>query len=88
MIVTHCANVLGTIQPLTEIGKICKEKGVLFVIDGSQVAGSGDVDCFTGHKCLMGPTGTGGSYVREGVHINYTRAEGTGVRSSYRGHLE
>lgn len=97
VIVTHCSNVLGTIQPLTEIGKICKEKGVLFVVDGSQGAGSVDVDmqesqidvyCFTGHKCLMGPTGIGGSYVREGVHINHTRAGGTGVRSAYRGHLE
>jgi cysteine desulfurase family protein len=97
VIVTHCSNVLGTIQPLTQIGQICKEKGVLFVVDGSQGAGSVDIDmqesnidvyCFTGHKCLMGPTGIGGSYVREGVHINHTRAGGTGVRSAYRGHLE
>jgi cysteine desulfurase family protein len=97
VIVTHCSNVLGTIQPLTEIGKICKERGVLFVVDGSQGAGSVDVDMqvsnidvyvFTGHKCLMGPTGIGGSYVREGVHINHTRAGGTGVRSAYRAHLE
>ncbi|MDP3453069.1 MAG: aminotransferase class V-fold PLP-dependent enzyme [Bacteroidales bacterium] len=97
VIVTHCSNVLGTIQPVTEIGKICKDKGVLFVVDGSQGAGSVDLDmqasnidvyCFTGHKCLMGPTGIGGSYVREGVHINHTRAGGTGVRSAYKGHLE
>lgn len=97
VIVTHCSNVLGTFQPLTAIGKICKEKGVLFVVDGSQGAGSVDLDmqesnidvyCFTGHKCLMGPTGIGGSYVREGVHINHTRAGGTGVRSAYRAHLE
>lgn len=97
VIVTHCSNVLGTIQPLAEIGKICKEKGVLFVVDGSQGAGAVDFDmqacnvdvyCFTGHKCLMGPTGIGGSYVREGVNINLTRAGGTGVRSAYQGHLE
>jgi cysteine desulfurase / selenocysteine lyase len=97
VIVTHCSNVLGTIQPLAEIGKICKEKGVLFVVDGSQGAGAVDFDmqacnvdvyCFTGHKCLMGPTGIGGSYVREGVNINLTRAGGTGVRSAYPGHLE
>ena len=97
VIVTHCSNVLGTIQPITEIGKICKEMGVLFVVDGSQGAGSVDLDmqasnidvyCFTGHKCLMGPTGIGGSYVREGVNIKHTRAGGTGVRSAYRGHLE
>lgn len=97
VIVTHCSNVLGTIQPLAEIGKICKEKGIIFVADGSQGAGSVDFDmqacnvdvyCFTGHKCLMGPTGIGGSYVREGIHINHTRAGGTGVRSAYPGHLE
>lgn len=97
VIVTHCSNVLGTIQPLSEIGKICKEKGVIFVADGSQGAGSVDFDmqasnvdvyCFTGHKCLMGPTGIGGSYVREGIHINHTRAGGTGVRSAYPAHLE
>ena len=97
VIVNHCSNVIGTIQPITEIGKICKEKGVLFVVDGSQGAGAIDVDMqasnidvyvFTGHKCLMGPTGIGGSYVREGVNIKHTRAGGTGVRSAYRGHLE
>lgn len=97
VIVTHCSNVLGTIQPLAEIGKICREKDILFVVDGSQGAGSIDFDmqascvdvyCFTGHKCLMGPTGIGGSYVGEGVHINFTRAGGTGVRSAYPAHLE
>lgn len=97
VVVTHCSNVLGTIQPLAEIGKICKEKGVIFVADGSQGAGSVDFDmqasnvdvyCFTGHKCLMGPTGIGGSYVREGITIKHTRAGGTGVRSAYPGHLE
>lgn len=97
VIITHCSNVLGTIQPLAEIGKICKEKGVFFVVDGSQGAGAVDLDmqacnidvyCFTGHKCLMGPTGIGGSYVREGVTINLTRAGGTGVRSAYPAHLE
>ncbi len=97
VIVTHCSNVLGTIQPIAEIGKICKEMGVIFVVDGSQGAGSVDFDmqacnvdvyCFTGHKCLMGPTGIGGSYVREGIEIRQTRAGGTGVRSAYPAHLE
>lgn len=97
VVVTHCSNVLGTIQPIEEIGKICREKGVLFVVDGSQGAGSVDFDmqacnvdvyCFTGHKCLMGPTGIGGSYVREGVEIRHTRAGGTGVRSAQESHLD
>ncbi len=97
VIVTHCSNVLGTIQPIAEIGKICKEKGVIFVVDGSQGAGAVDFDmqasnvdvyCFTGHKCLMGPTGIGGSYVREGIEIKHTRAGGTGVRSAVKTHLD
>ena len=97
MVCTHCSNVIGTIQPLKEIGKICKENGVIFVVDGSQGAGAVDIDmqennidvyCFTGHKCLMGPTGIGGSYVHEGVNIHHTRYGGTGVRSAVPGHLE
>lgn len=97
MVCTHCSNVIGTIQPLKEIGKICKEHGLIFVVDGSQGAGAVDLDmqdcnidvyCFTGHKCLMGPTGIGGSYVREGINIRHTRYGGTGVRSAVPGHLE
>ncbi len=94
---THSSNVIGTVQPLAEIGKICKEAGVLFVVDGSQGAGAIPVDMvamnidvyvFTGHKCLMGPTGIGGSYVREGVTIKHTRYGGTGVRSAQLTHLD
>ncbi len=97
VVCTHSSNVIGTIQPLAEIGKICKEKGVLFVVDGSQGAGAVNVDMvqsnidvyiFTGHKCLMGPTGIGGSYVRDGVKVRHTRYGGTGVRSAYPAHLE
>ena len=97
MVCTHCSNVIGTIQPLKEIGKICHENGLIFVVDGSQGAGAVDLDmqaqnidvyCFTGHKCLMGPTGIGGSYVREGITIGQTRFGGTGVRSAVPGHLE
>jgi selenocysteine lyase/cysteine desulfurase len=47
-----------------------------------------DVLAFTGHKSLMGPTGIGGMYVREGVEIRHTRAGGTGVRSAHRLHLD
>lgn len=97
VIVNHCSNVLGTVQPVTEIGKICKEAGVYFVVDGSQSAGAVNVDMqkmnidayiFTGHKCLMGPTGIGGSYVMKGVPVRYTRFGGTGVRSAQLTHLD
>lgn len=97
VVCSHCSNVIGTVQPITEIGRICKENGLLFVVDGSQGAGAVEIDMqksgvdvyiFTGHKCLMGPTGIGGSYVREGVHVRHTRFGGTGVRSAVPGHLE
>jgi len=97
VICTHSSNVIGTVQPLAEIGKICKEAGILFVVDGSQGAGAVPVDMiamgidvyiFTGHKCLMGPTGIGGSYVREGVTIKHSRYGGTGVRSAQLTHLD
>ena len=97
VILNHCSNVIGTIQPLSEIGKICKEAGVYFVVDSSQSAGAIPIDMkamnidvlvFTGHKCLMGPTGIGGSYVMEGVPVRFTRFGGTGVRSAQKTHLE
>ena len=97
VIVNHSSNIIGTVQPIEEIGKVCKEAGVYFVVDASQSAGiipidiktmNIDVVVFTGHKCLMGPTGIGGSYVKEGVNIKGTRYGGTGVRSAQRTHLE
>ncbi len=97
VIINHSSNVIGTIQPVEEIGKICKEAGVLFVVDGSQSAGAVPIDmkamyidalAFTGHKCLMGPTGIGGSYIMEGVPVKGTRFGGTGVRSAVKTHLK
>ena len=96
VIVNHASNVIGTIQPIKEIGKHCRENGIHFAIDASQSAGKIPVDIeemnvdvvvFTGHKSLLGPTGIGGLYVREGIEIRHTRAGGTGVRSAVRTHL-
>jgi cysteine desulfurase family protein len=97
VIVNHASNVIGTVQPVGAIGSICRDYGVPFAIDASQSAGKVPIDieqlhldvvAFTGHKSLLGPTGIGGLYVREGVNIRHTRAGGTGVRSADRMHLE
>jgi cysteine desulfurase family protein len=97
VIVNHGSNVIGTVQPICEIGRICREAGVYFAVDASQTAGTQRIDvdemcidllAFTGHKCLLGPTGIGGSYIGENVPIRGTRYGGTGVRSAYPFHLE
>jgi len=97
VVLNHGSNVLGTVQPISPIGKACRERGIHLVLDVSQTAGTvpihmdelgADVICFTGHKSLLGPMGVGGMYVRTGVEIRHTRAGGTGVRSAERHHLE
>ncbi|MBN1274175.1 MAG: aminotransferase class V-fold PLP-dependent enzyme [Candidatus Aminicenantes bacterium] len=94
--VNHGSNVIGTIQPVKEIGEHCRKHGIPFVVDSSQTAGKIPVDiedmnidviAFTGHKSLLGPTGIGGLYVGENIEIRHTRAGGTGVRSAVRTHL-
>ncbi len=97
VIVNHASNVLGTIQPVTEIGRICKERSVRFAIDTTQTAGVVPIDmqamnvdllAFTGHKALLGATGIGGLVVRKDVELRQTRSGGTGVNSIYPYHLE
>jgi len=97
VVVNHGSNVIGTIQPVTEIGRICRERGVLFAIDAAQTSGlvpidvasmNIDVVCFTGHKSLFGPSGTGGMYIAEHVAINPCRAGGTGVMSALKSQPE
>ncbi len=69
VVLSHASNIIGTIQPLEDIGKICKEKGIYFIIDSAQTAGVLPLDfkklncnalAFTGHKALLGPQGIGG----------------------------
>ena len=95
--INHASNVIGTVQPIAEIGRRCRERGIRLVVDASQTAGKIPIDvqamhvdvlAFTGHKSMMGPTGIGGLYVQEGVEIRHTRAGGTGVRSAQRSHLD
>lgn len=97
VVINHGSNVIGTVQPLAEVGRLCHERGILMVVDTAQTAGVVPVDvqamgidalAFTGHKSLLAPTGIGGLYVSEGVDVRITRSGGTGVRSAYPFHLE
>jgi cysteine desulfurase/selenocysteine lyase len=97
VVVNHGSNVIGTIQPVAEIGRRCRARGIRLLVDAAQTAGvipidveAMDIDvlAFTGHKSLLGPTGTGGLYVREGVEVRPTRFGGTGVRSAHPYHLD
>ena len=76
VIVNHGSNVIGTVQPINEIGRICREHGVTFVVDTAQTAGivpinmkemNIDVVAFTGHKALMGSMGIGGLCINKHV---------------------
>lgn len=69
IIINHASNVCGTIHPIKEIGIICKEHNLHFIVDAAQTAGIIPIDvkesqidtlCFTGHKGLLGPQGIGG----------------------------
>ena len=90
VIVTQASNVLGTVQPVAEIGEICRRHGIHFLVDASQSAGQIRVDmtemqasaiAFTGHKSLYGPTGIGGLAVHPDLDITPTRFGGTGTES-------
>lgn len=69
VVINHASNVVGTLLPVREIGRICRRYGLLFLVDSAQTAGVYPLDmekdfidllCFTGHKSLYGPMGTGG----------------------------
>lgn len=97
IVVGHGSNVLGSVQDIRSIGRIARESGVFFIVDGAQTAGqypvdlsSTDVDAFvfTGHKALFGFPGTGGFYIRDPGRVAPVRQGGTGVDSSARFHPE
>src|SRR5216684_458524 len=88
---THASNVLGTIPPVAEVGRIAREHGLIFLVDAAQTAGTVPIDvqamnidllAFPGHKSLMGPTGTGALYVSPRVQVRAWREGGTGGDSS------
>ena len=90
VVCTHASNLTGDVMDLSRVGSFCRRHGLLFVLDASQTAGvlpidmealGVDVLCFTGHKSLLGPQGTGGLCVRPGVEIRPRLTGGTGVQS-------
>ena len=90
---THASNVTGALNPIEEIGAVCREVGIPFLVDASQTAGAIPIDvvkmnidllAFPGHKSLLGPTGTGALYVSETVSPRPIRSGGTGVFSEVR----
>ncbi len=87
LIINHASNVCGTILPLKEMTSLAHEKGVAVLVDAAQSAGILPLDvidsqidmlAFCGHKGLLGPPGTGGLYVREGIDLEPWREGGTG----------
>jgi cysteine desulfurase family protein len=87
IVCTHASNVLGTIQPIREIGEIARERDVIFMVDAAQTMGVCNIDvednnidmlAFTGHKGPFGPPGSGGLYVGERVELRAWREGGTG----------
>lgn len=87
IVTTHVSNLTGTIMPIDEIGQIARENGILYMVDAAQSAGVYHIDvermnidilAFPGHKGLLGPQGTGGLYIREGLDIKEIFQGGTG----------
>lgn len=90
IICTHNSNLTGNSIDIDKIAQICSENNLIFILDASQSAGIFPIDvektkidvlCFTGHKSLYGPQGTGGIYVREGVNIRALKSGGTGIKT-------
>lgn len=90
LVLTHASNLTGNVTDLERAAAFAKKHGLLLVVDGAQSAGilpvsaeamGIDVFCFTGHKGLMGPQGTGGIYVREGLEIAPLKVGGSGIHS-------
>ncbi|CBK79530.1 cysteine desulfurase family protein [Coprococcus catus GD/7] len=95
IVLTHASNLSGNVTDLAFVSNFTKKHGLLLIVDASQTAGSLpinvvkmgiDILCFTGHKGLFGPQGTGGLYVREGLTLSPLKSGGSGVHSFDRQH--
>ena len=90
LVCTHASNLTGNVLDIKRLAAFCREQGLLFILDASQTAGSLPINasetgvsvlCFTGHKALMGPQGTGGMLIGPGVELRPFKTGGSGVQS-------
>ena len=90
VVCTHASNLTGNLVDIRRVADTAHDRGALLVVDAAQTAGTRPVDmmdfgadvlCFTGHKGLMGPQGTGGLCIRPGVEIRPLKVGGTGVQT-------
>ena len=97
IVCTHASNLTGNLLDIERIGSICKKHKLLFILDASQSAGVFDIDmqktgidilCFTGHKSMLGPQGTGGICVREGLQVRPLKSGGSGILTYSKKHPE
>lgn len=88
VVCTHASNLTGNMVDIARVSEIAHAAGALFVVDASQTAGAFPIDvqalgidvlCFTGHKSMLGPQGTGGMYVREGLQVRPLLSGGSGI---------
>ena len=95
IVCTHASNLTGNVLDIERIGRIAKAHNLLFIVDASQSAGcieinmetmNIDILCFTGHKSLLGPQGTGGLYVRTGLQLRPLKSGGSGVQTYSKRH--
>ena len=95
IVTTHGSNLTGNLLDIGRIGAIAKNRGLVYIVDASQTAGVFDINvqdmnidirCFTGHTGRLGPQGTGGIYVREGVEVRPLLSGGSGVQTYLRQH--
>lgn len=90
IVTTHASNVCGTLIDIKSVGEIAKENNILYLVDASQTAGVYDINikemnvdmiAAPGHKCLLGPQGTGILYIRDGLELEILKEGGTGSKS-------
>lgn len=95
IVCTNGSNLTGNYVDVAAVGEMAHRHGVLLIVDASQTAGVFPIDvqkmnidvlCFTGHKGLLAPQGTGGLYVREGLTVQPLLSGGSGVQTYNKKH--